>query len=102
MTESPVSGVSSPVLPDTRGDPALKYIRSGPEGARGVLEGRVCLSLYVPLCMCLSSCAFLYLLPDLRGLPGLRADTVTEPLFFTLFSHRFFEGFFEGFGIDFG
>ena len=25
--------------PDPRGDPSLKYIRSGPEGAQGVLDG---------------------------------------------------------------
>ena len=29
------------------GGPLAQYIRSGPEGARGVLNGRVCLGLYV-------------------------------------------------------
>ena len=34
-----------PKSPGSPGDPWAQYIRSGPEGARGVLKGRVCLSL---------------------------------------------------------
>ena len=36
----PVSGDLCAKSLDPRGDPSLKYIRSGPEGARGVLKGR--------------------------------------------------------------
>ena len=34
----PVSGETCCILPDTRGHPWAQYIRSGPEGARGVLK----------------------------------------------------------------
>ena len=69
----PISDVWN--LPEGPGNPLLKYIRSGPEGARGVLKGRGW-----SLCMCLSEVpsfrlsAFCCpsLLPD-PGLPGRKA-----------------------------
>ena len=94
----PVSGALRAKSPASPGDHLLKYIRSGPEGARGVLEGRVCLSLYVPL----SVCVFLHVpfCTSYRTHGGSR-DCARSLLKATLFSHRFFESFFEGFGIDF-
>ena len=70
-----VSGALRAKSPDPRGDPSLKYIRSGPEGARGVLKGRgwsLCMFLSELLSFRLSSfcCLSVGLFVTLTGAAG--------------------------------
>ena len=93
-----VSGYLRAKSPDPRGDPSLKYIRSGPEGARGVLKGRgwsLCMFLSELPSFRLSAfcCPSVGLFVPLTGAAGGPGLTRADARFSTLFSHRFLDGF---------
>ena len=97
----PVSGDLRAESPDPRGDPSLKYIRSGPEGARGVLDVRgwsLCMFLSELLSFRLSSfCCLsvgrLLLLPEPGVSPGSPGVPGPDLCFSTFFLNRIFDGF---------